>query len=157
DAFFLYAETPTNHMHVTLCAVVDPAGMPGGYSFETVRDQIRSRIHLVPPFTRRLVTVPLRLHHPLWIEDPSFDLNLHVRRPALPSPGSEVELAQLTEQIAGVPLDRTRPLWEMWVIEGVADDRVALVAKLHHSTLDGIAGVEQMVNFFDLEQTPANE
>jgi WS/DGAT/MGAT family acyltransferase len=157
DAFFLYAETPTNHMHVTLCAVVDPAGMSGGYSFERVRDHVRSRIHLVPPFTRRLVTVPLRLHHPLWIEDPSFDVDLHVRRAALPSPGSEIELAQLTEQIAGIPLDRSRPLWEIWVIEGLADDRVALVAKLHHSTLDGIAGVEQMVNFFDLEPSPAGE
>jgi WS/DGAT/MGAT family acyltransferase len=157
DAFFLYAETPTNHMHVTLCAVVDPAGMHGGYSFEKVRDHIRSRIHLVPPFTRRLVSVPLRLHHPLWIEDPNFDLDLHVRRAALPSPGSEIELAQLTEQIAGVPLDRSRPLWEIWVIEGLADGRLSLVAKLHHSTLDGIAGVEQMVNFFDLEPTPAYE
>jgi diacylglycerol O-acyltransferase len=154
DAFFLYAETPTNHMHVTLCAVLDPAAMPDGYSFETVRDHIRGRIHLVPPFTRRLVPVPLRLHHPLWIEDPDFDLDLHVRRAAVPSPGSEIELAQLVEQIAGVPLDRTRPLWEMWVIEGLDDGRIALAAKLHHSTLDGIAGVEQMVNFFDLEPAP---
>jgi diacylglycerol O-acyltransferase len=155
DAFFLYVETPTNHMHVTLCAVVDPAEMPGGYSFEKVREHIRSRLHLVPPFSRRLVPVPLRLHHPLWIEDPDFDLDLHVRRAALPSPGSDIELAQLTEQLAGVPLDRTRPLWEIWVIEGLEGGRISLVAKLHHATLDGIAGVEQMVNFFDLEPKPA--
>src|SRR5262245_66465741 len=130
DAFFLYAETPSMHMHVTLCAVLDPSAMPGGYSFRTVKDHIESRLHLVPPFRRRLVPVPLRLHHPLWVEDPDFDLDLHVRRAALPSPGSEIELAQLTEQLAAVPLDRTRPLWEIWVIEGLEDGRISLVAKL---------------------------
>lgn len=156
DAFFLYAETPTNHMHVTLCAVADPAGMPGGYSFEVVRDHIRSRLHLVPPFTRRLVPVPLRLHHPLWVDDPDFDLDLHVRRAAVPSPGGEHELADLVAQIAGVPLDRSRPLWEMWIVEGLEGGKIAVVAKLHHSTLDGVAGVEQMVNFFDLEPDPTD-
>ncbi|MBI2704728.1 MAG: wax ester/triacylglycerol synthase family O-acyltransferase [Actinobacteria bacterium] len=155
DAFFLYAETPTNHMHVTLCAVIDPDGMEDGYSFATLRSHIQNRLHLVPPLLRRLVPVPLRLSHPLWVEDPDFDLDFHVRRAAVPSPGSEYELADLVAQIASVPLDRTRPLWEMWIVEGLEHGNIALVAKLHHSTLDGIAGVEQMVNFFDLERKPA--
>src|SRR5262245_10712618 len=154
DAFFLYAETPSMHMHVTLCAVLDPSAMPGGYSFRTVKDHIESRLHLVPPFRRRLVPVPLRLHHPLWIDDPDFDIDLHVRHAALPAPGSEHELADLVAQVSSIPLDRARPLWELWVVEGVADDRIALIAKLHHSTLDGVAGVEQMVNFFDLTPAP---
>ncbi len=152
DAFFLYAETPTNHMHLTLCAVLDPDGMEGGYSFERVRSHIQSRLHLVPPLRRRLVTVPLRLNHPLWVDDPDFDLDFHVRRAAVPAPGGETELAELVAHIASVPLDRTRPLWEMWIIESLAEQNIALVAKLHHSTLDGVAGVEQMVNFFDLER-----
>jgi len=155
DAFFLYAETPTNHMHVTLCAVLDPSDMVGGYSFEHVRAHIASRLHLIPPLLRRLVPVPLRLSHPRWIRDPSFDLDFHLRRAAVPSPGSETELADLVAQIASVPLDRSRPLWEMWIVEGLTGDNIALVAKLHHSTLDGVAGVEQMVTMFDLDPRPA--
>jgi diacylglycerol O-acyltransferase len=150
DAFFLYFETPTMHQQVTLAAVLDPSGMPGGYSFAAMRSHIANRLHLVPPFTRRLAQVPLRLHHPMWVDDPDFDLDNHVRRAAVVRPGGEEELAELVGQIASVPLDRARPLWEMWLLEGLADDRVALVAKMHHSTLDGVAGVEQMVNFFDL-------
>ena len=151
DAVFLYVETPAQPQHVTLTAVLDPASAPGGVSFEQVRDHIGRRVHRVPPLTRRLVMAPLGLHHPHWVPDPDIDLDHHVRRVALAAPGDERQLAAMVAQISAVPLDRSHPLWEMWVIEGLADGRFALVAKLHHSTLDGVAGVEQMIAFFDLE------
>ncbi len=153
DAFFLYLESPTMHMHVTLCAVLDPADAPGGYDFERVRDHIASRVHLIPPFSRRLVPVPLRLHHPLWVDDPDFDIEYHVRRAALPTPGDDKQLAEFTGQIASIALDRSRPLWEIWLVEGLAAGRVAMIAKVHHSTLDGVAGVEQLVTLFDFTRT----
>ena len=154
DAFFLYLESPSQQMHVTLCAVLDPAEMPGGYSYDRIRTHIAGRVHLIPPFTRTLVPVPLNVHHPLWAEDPGFHLDHHVRRAALPAPGSQSQLAALTARIAEAPLDRSKPLWEMWVIEGLEGGLVALVAKVHHSALDGVAGVEQLVTLFDFERVP---
>jgi diacylglycerol O-acyltransferase / wax synthase len=151
DALFLYAETPEQPQHVTLTAVLDPASAPGGVTFDQVRAHIARRLHRVPPLTRRLVTMPLGLHHPHWVGDPEIDLDHHVRRVELAAPGDDHQLAAVVAQISAVPLDRTRPLWEMWIIEGLAGDRFALVAKLHHATLDGVAGVEQMIAFFDLE------
>lgn len=156
DAFFLYLESPTQQMHVTLCAVLDPSEMPGGYSYTRLRDHVASRVHRIPPFTRTLVPVPLNVHHPLWAEDPSFDLDNHVRRAALPAPGSQEQLATLTARLAESPLDRSKPLWELWVIEGLTDGNVALIAKVHHSALDGVAGVEQLVTLFDFEREPAD-
>jgi diacylglycerol O-acyltransferase len=157
DAFFLYLESSTQQMHVTLCAVLDPSEMPGGYSYARLREHVASRVHRIPPFTRTLVTVPLNVHHPLWAEDASFDLDNHVRRAALPAPGSQQQLATLTARLAESPLDRSKPLWELWVIEGLSDGHVALVAKVHHSALDGVAGVEQLVTLFDLERSPTPE
>src|SRR5688500_9160495 len=93
DAGFLYMETSSMHMHVASTVVFDPSTVPGGYSFEKVKELVRSRLHLLPPFRRRLVTIPFELHHPLWIEDPDFDLDYHVRRAGLPAPGGKEELA----------------------------------------------------------------
>jgi len=149
DAFFLYVESPTQHMHVTLCAVLDPRKIPGGYDFERFRAHIASRVHLIPPFTRRLVPVPLRLHHPLWIDDPDFDLDHHVRRAALPGTGNDRRLADFVAQIAGIPLDRSRPLWEMWLVEGLPHDRWAIITKTHHAMIDGLAGNELMETVLD--------
>ncbi len=153
DATFLYLETPTLHMHVAMTAVFDPSTMPGGYSFEQVKESIGNRVHLIPPFHQRLVEVPFRLNHPLWVKDPEFDLDYHVRRIGAPAPGGPVELGRVAGQIASTPLDRSRPLWEAWVIEGLADGNVALVAKVHHCGVDGSAGAEFMVHLFDLEPT----
>jgi diacylglycerol O-acyltransferase len=154
DAFFLYIETPAMHTHVALTAVLNPGTMPGGYSFERIRDHIASRVHLVPPFRRRVVDVPLRLHHPVWVDDPDFSIDDHVHRVALPAPGGMPELAELTGHLASIPLERSRPLWEMWVIEGVEGGRIALMAKIHHSAMDGASGAELMPLFFDLEPDP---
>ena len=118
DASFLYLETPSMHMHVAMTAVFDPSTMPGGYSFER-QGVIEGRLHLVPPFRRRLVEVPFRLHHPLWVEDPDFDLDYHVRRIGVPAPGRPRGARRDRRPDRQPPLDRTRPLWEMWVVEGL--------------------------------------
>jgi diacylglycerol O-acyltransferase len=156
DAAFLYLENPTNHMHVAMTMVVDPSTVPGGYSFENLKEFIRSRLHLVPPFTRRLVEVPLNLAHPVWVEDPDFDIDFHIRRIGCPSPGGRRELGEMAGQIASTPLDRSRPLWELWVIEGLKQDRVGVVTKVHHSAIDGSSGADLMVHLFDLEPEPAD-
>ncbi|CAN5807592.1 wax ester/triacylglycerol synthase family O-acyltransferase [soil metagenome] len=151
DASFLYLETPSMLMHVTGTIVLDPAGMEGGYRWEAFKEMLAERIHLLPPFRRRLVTVPFGLGHPVWIEDPDFDLDAHVRRAAVPAPGSMHELAEIVGDLAGRPLDRSRPLWEMWVVEGLADGHIAIVTKMHHSAIDGASGADLMAHIFDLD------
>ena len=111
DASFLYLETPSAHMHVCMTGIYDTSTMPNGYSFEAFRDHIVGRFHSIPAFTRRLVEVPFQLHHPMWVEDPDFDPDYHVRRITAPEPGGRRELAAVAAQIASVPLDRTKPLW----------------------------------------------
>ncbi len=151
DASFLYFETPSMHMHVAMTAIFDPSTVPDGYSFDKVKEFIRSRLHLVPPFRRRIVDVPFRLNHPIWVEDPDFDLDYHIRRIGIPSPGGHRELADLAAQIASTPLDRSRPLWELYVVEGLAEGNIGVVTKMHHCAVDGVSGAELMVNLFDLE------
>ena len=151
DASFLYLETPTHHMHVAMTMVLDPSTMPGGYSFDKIKDFIADRLHLVPPFRRRLVEVPLNLNHPVWVEDPHFDIDYHIRRVGCPAPGGRRELGEMAGQIASSPLDRTRPLWELWVVEGLKQDRIGVVTKVHHAAIDGASGSELMVHLFSLE------
>ncbi len=154
DASFLYLETPTLHMHVEMVAVFDPSTVPGGYSFAKMQAQIASRTHQAPVFRRLLVEVPLRLGHPVWVDDPAFDIEYHVRRTAVPEPGGRRELADMAGDIASRQLDRTKPLWEIWVVEGLADGRIAVIAKMHHSTVDGMSGAALLSVLFDLEPDP---
>lgn len=155
DATFLYLETPTHHMHVAMTMVLDPSTMEGGYSFPAIKEFIASRMDRIPPFRRRLVSVPLNLHHPVWVEDPEFDIDYHIRRIGAPAPGGRRELGEMAAQIASVPLDRSRPLWEMWVVEGLKQDRIGLVSKVHHCAIDGASGAELMVHLFDLDPADA--
>ena len=155
DAAFLYLETPAGHMHVAMVGIYDVSTMIGGYSFEKIRAHVESRLQVVPPFRRRLVEVPFQLHHPVWIEDPDFDLDNHVRRVTVPAPGGRRELGQVASEIASVPLDRSRPLWEAWVIEGLKQDRVGFVVKVHHSAIDGASGAEIMTALYDLAPEPS--
>jgi WS/DGAT/MGAT family acyltransferase len=150
DATFLYLETPAGHMHVAMVGIYDISTMVDGYSFEKFRTHIESRLQAVPPFRRRLVEVPFQFHHPVWIEDPDFDLDNHVRRITAPAPGGRRELGQVAAEIASVPLDRSRPLWEAWVIEGLKQDRVGFVVKVHHAAIDGASGAEIMTALYDL-------
>jgi WS/DGAT/MGAT family acyltransferase len=154
DAAFLSLETPAAHMQVMGIAIVDPTTSARGFSYEHVRDLLEQRLHLVQPFRRRLVEVPLGLHAPLWIEDPDFDLDYHLRRAALPAPGSERELAAFVADVASRPLDRQHPLWEAYVVEGLERGHYAFVAKIHHALIDGASGVEILASLFDLEPEP---
>jgi diacylglycerol O-acyltransferase len=154
DASFLYLENPNLHMHVVMTSVVDPATVPGGYSFARMKELIAERLPLAPVFQRRLVEVPLRWGHPVWVDDPDFDIDYHVRLAAVPKPGGLRELAAIAGDIAGRQLDRSKPLWEMWIIEGLANDRVGFVTKMHHSTVDGVSGAELLSILFDLEPDP---
>jgi len=143
DALWLYLETPTVHMHVGSALVLDPSTAPGGrLTRDDVASFLAARLSLAPPFRRRIVQTPLRLDHPVWIEDPDFDLDFHVRRAALPSPGGMAELAEFTGDVMSRPLDRSRPLWELHVVEGLEGGRIALVPKTHHAAVDGVTGVE---------------
>jgi len=156
DATFLYLESPTTPLHVASTAVFDPSTVPGGYSFEKVLELIDSRLHLLPPFRRRLVEVPFQLHHPLWIEDPDFDLEYHVRRAALPAPGGPAELSAFAADVFSRALDRSRPLWELYAIEGLEHGYIAMVTKVHHAAIDGVSGAEITVNLLDMQPEPVH-
>jgi diacylglycerol O-acyltransferase len=150
DASFLYLETPSLHMHVSMAAVFDPSTVPGGFSFEKLRTLVASRLVQAPVFTRRLVEVPFRMGHPYWVDDATFDLDYHLRRSALPSPGGTDELAEFVGDVCSRRLDRSKPLWEMYIVEGLRGGNFAMVTKIHHSTIDGVSGAELLAQLFDL-------
>lgn len=154
DHAFLTFETPSVHMHVAMTAVFDPATVPGGYDFQDLKEHIRGRLHLVPQFRQRVVEVPFNLHHPVWVEDPDFDLDYHVRRVGVPDPGGLEDLSELAGRIASRPLDRARPLWEMYICEGMEHGHIGVIAKMHHCAIDGVSGAELMANLFDLTPEP---
>jgi len=150
DATFLYMETPTSYMHVAGLMVLDPSTIPEGFSMERVRNFYRSRLHLAAPFRRRLAEIPLGIHHPLWIEDPDFDLDQHLHHVAVPPPGGPHELADLAADLVKMHLDRSRPLWECWIIEGLEGGNVAVLTKVHHAAIDGVSGNEITVAMLQL-------
>jgi diacylglycerol O-acyltransferase len=150
DAAFLYLETPSMHAHVVGTIVLDPSTSPEPFTTERVAQLLRERMHLLQPFRRRLAPVPFNLTHPVWIEDPDFDIEAHIHRTALRAPGSMRELAELVGDIASRPVDRSRPLWELWVVDGLAGGDVAMVTKMHHAAIDGVTGADIMAHLFDL-------
>ncbi len=150
DTSFLSMETPTAYMHVAGLLILDPSTVPGGFDYQKVHDFYASRLHLAAPFRRRLSTIPLGLHQPLWIEDPDFDLERHLHHIAVPSPGGPKELAKLVARVNAIQLDRSRPLWEAWIIEGLEDGHVAVLTKVHHSAMDGVSGNEITVAMLQL-------
>ena len=155
DASFLYLETPAQLMHVCGLIVLDTSTMPDGYTFERLQSEIDRCVRDVPAFTRKLRRVPLGLDHPIWVRDKQYDIERHVHRLALPSPGGYRELTQLASHLAGLPLDRSRPLWEMWVIEGYdggsGPDQVVVFSKMHHATVDGVSGSNLISHLCSLE------
>jgi WS/DGAT/MGAT family acyltransferase len=152
DATFLYGQTRNGHMEVATCIVVDPRDLPAGEALlEHTKAYLEPRLHLAPLLRRRLVRVPLELDHPVWIEDPHFDLDYHVRSAALPAPGTMEQLGDLIGRLLSRPLDHTRPLWEMYLIEGLdGGDKGAVFVKTHHAAVDGVAGFELMASLIDL-------
>jgi WS/DGAT/MGAT family acyltransferase len=151
DASFLYFETPAHLMHVCGLLVLDPATMPNGYRFDTLREALRVRLAHNPAFRRKLHNPLFNVDHPVWVDDEDFDIEHHVRRIAAPSPGGPAELADVCGDIAGQPLDRSRPLWEFWVIEGLADGGIAVMTKMHHATVDGVSGASLVSELCSLE------
>jgi diacylglycerol O-acyltransferase len=151
DAAFLAMETPAVYGHVGSVCVLDPSTSPEPFTFERFTRLIESRLPLVPPFRRRLVMVPLGLDQPYWIEDPDFDIEFHVRELALPTPGSDAQLAEQVARLHARPLDRSRPLWEIYLIWGLHGGRVAVYSKVHHAAIDGVSGNEILTGILDLE------
>ena len=156
DAAFLYLETPATQMQVQAVMILDPSTMPGGYSFEKIKAHLASRLPMLEEFRRRLAYVPFGLHRPVWFDDPDFDFDYHVRHIAVPAPGTAEQLADIVGDIAGRPLDRSRPLWEFWVIEGVEHGAVAILARMHHATIDGVSGSSLATSILDLEPDPVD-
>ena len=141
DAFFLYLETPTQPLNVCCVVELDTSTVPGGYSYSRLRAELRKRVSALPEFRMKLADNQLNLDHPVWVDDEDFQLRRHVHRVGVPPPGGRRDLAEICGYIAGLPLDRDRPLWEMWVLEGGArDDALTVMLKVHHAMVDGIAG-----------------
>src|SRR5271166_6205514 len=150
DASFLHQEGPVSHMHIGGVTIME--GPPP--SMGEFLEQIRTRLHLVPRYRQKLAYTALDSGRPVWIDDPSFNLEYHIRHTALPAPGRWQQLQDLTARIFSQQLDRSKPLWEMWLIEGLEEDRFALITKTHHSLIDGIAGVDLATVLFDLSPDP---
>jgi diacylglycerol O-acyltransferase len=154
DAQFLAVESSKTFGHVGGLLIFDPSTAPGGtLGIEQVIAHVGRRLHLVPPFRWRLVQIPLSLDHPYWADDPDFDLEFHVRESAVPPPGSDHQLAETVARIWARPLDRSRPLWELYVIHGLEGGRVALLTKVHHAAVDGLA-YDQILSAL-LDEVPA--
>jgi diacylglycerol O-acyltransferase len=150
DASFLTNETDSSHMHVGGVLIFE--GPPPSY--DDLLDHIRGRLHLVPRFRQKLAFPPLQSGRPFWIDDPSFNLEYHVRHSALPSPGSEEQLENMAARQFSQQLDRTKPLWELWLVQGLKRKRFALISKTHHALVDGVSGVDIATVLFDVKPVP---
>lgn len=150
DASFLYLESPAQPLHVCSILEIDTATIPGGYTFARLRDALGLRIRAMPEFREKLGDNRFNIDHPVWVEDRDFDVDRHLHRIGLPGPGGRVELAEICGHIASLTLDRSRPLWEMWIIENVdgtdAHDggKLAVLTKVHHAGVDGVTGANLM-------------
>src|SRR5215212_455318 len=149
DASFLHQEGADSHMHIGAVTIFEGPPPP----FTAVAEHIRSRLHLVPRYRQKLAYPPFETGRPLWIDDHSFNIEYHVRHSALPAPGTEAQLQRLAARIVSQQLDRSKPLWECWFVEGLEDGRFALIFKTHHALVDGVSGVDLATVLFDLSAT----
>lgn len=157
DAMMLYNETPNLHMHTLKVAVIDAANFEGEYGFEMFRRELCGRLHHLELLRYQLVDVPLKLHHPMWRENVDVDLDYHLRRVWVPSPGGRRELDEIIGEIASTPLDRSRPLWEIHFVEGMPDHRFAAIGKVHHALADGLATANLMARLTDWQVSGQDE
>jgi WS/DGAT/MGAT family acyltransferase len=141
--------------HTLKISVLDPSTDPDGWSWPQLQHMFRERIHLIPSLRQRYLPTPLGLHQPVWVDDPEFDLDSHVRRVVCPAPGGMEEFCTLVEQVYAHPLDRDRPLWEIWVIEGLEGGHVAVVTLLHHAYTDGIGALQMLGDAYNTESDDA--
>lgn len=150
DAQFLAAEDGRTHGHVCALGIYDPTTAPGGtLTLDALRALVAERIGLLAPFRWRLAPVPFNIDHPYWFEDPDFDLDFHIRELALPAPGDDRQLAEQVSRLHARPLDRSRPLWELYLIHGLFGGRVAVMTKVHHAAVDGVSGGELLSVLLD--------
>ncbi len=150
DSSFLHLERDAAHMHVAGCMVFKGSAP----DYEELVQEIGARLHLVPRYRQRLAFVPLNQGRPVWVDDPHFNITYHVRHTALPRPGGEEELKRMAGRVFSQALDRRRPLWELWLVEGLEDDRFAILSKTHHALVDGISGVDIATILFDTSPEP---
>jgi diacylglycerol O-acyltransferase / wax synthase len=151
DASFLHLEDATSHMHVAGVMIFEGSPPP----YEELLAAIESRLGLVPRYRQRLAFVPFNQGRPKWVDDPHLNLRYHVRSTALPAPGSEQQLRELAGRVFSQQLDRDKPLWEIWLVDGLEGDRFAMLSKTHHALVDGISGVDIMSVLFDSSPEPA--
>src|SRR5918996_2319435 len=150
DASFLAQEREGSHMHIGAVMVFDgPAPARGEFT-----EHIESRLHLVPRYRQKLAYPRFEMGRPMWVDDPRFNIDYHVRHTALPRPGSLEQLRQLAGRIHSQRLDRSKPLWEIWLVQGLEGNRFALISKTHHAMVDGVAGVDIATVLFDLSPIP---
>lgn len=149
DASFLYLETPAVHMHVAGISVFDPRD-DGPLTYDDVQRVVEARLHLAPRLRQRVMRVPFGLARPLWVDDDRFDLDFHLRRAAIPTPGGRFQLERAVGRVLSRPLDPAKPLWELYVFEGLAERRTAVLLKMHHALADGISGMTIASALFDL-------
>jgi diacylglycerol O-acyltransferase len=157
DAMLLYSETPNLHTHTLKVAVVDATDFDGEFSFDVFRRTLLRRLHRLDPLRYKLIDIPWRLHHPMWMENCEVDLDYHLRRVQVPGPGGRRELDEVVGAIATTPLDRSRPLWEFHFAEGLAGHRFALIGKLHHALADGVASANLLARVMDLPGSVQDE
>ncbi|HKE69474.1 MAG TPA: wax ester/triacylglycerol synthase domain-containing protein, partial [Nocardioidaceae bacterium] len=155
DTQFLHVESATTTGHVGGLLILDPTTVPGGeLTLEHLRALYEARLHLAPPLHQRLVEVPLGLGNPYWVHDPVFDLEYHLREIALPQPGSPKQLGEQVSRIHSRPLDRSRPLWEAYLIHGLEGGLAAFYGKVHHAAIDGMSGAEILATILDVTVEP---
>ncbi|MGE2832718.1 WS/DGAT/MGAT family O-acyltransferase [Mycobacterium sp. SMC-4] len=152
DAGLLYCESEAVPLHVCSVLELDTSTVPGGYSYERFRTELAKRMPAVPEFRTKLGDSQLNLDHPVWVEDKDFDLSRHVHRVAVPAPGGREELAEVCGQIASTRLDRSKPLWELWVIEGTGENSLAVMMKVHHAAVDGVSAANLLNQLLDVER-----
>ena len=151
DASFLHIEDENNHMHIGSVAIFD--GPPPAY--DEILRMVRGKLPLVPRYRQKVKFVPFDLGRPVWVDDAHFHIEYHVRHTALPQPGGPEQLRNLVGRVMSQQLDRNRPLWQMWVVEGIEDGRWALVSQVHHCMVDGISGTDLLAVMLDLEPKPS--
>ncbi len=155
DTSFLALETDDLHMHVAAVGIFEAGPLQrsdGSVDIDRIRALVESKMQYVPRYRQKLAWVPFE-RHPVWVDDPEFDLTFHVRHSSLPRPGTDEQLKEFVGRVASHNLDRAKPLWELWIVEGLTDDRFAIVAKIHHCMIDGLAGVDLMAVMFNVIPT----
>ena len=149
DAMFLHLEDDRTHMHVASVTIFE-----GAVDYQEALDEVHRRLHLVPRFRQKLAFVPFNLERPVWVDDPHFNVEYHVRHTALPEPGTEDSLKRLAGRIMSQQLDKTKPLWEIWLVDKLAGDRFAMITKTHHCLIDGVSGADITAVLLDITPEP---